>query len=201
MLTDAKLKAAQNTRRKNAQRLWDGKRTGFRIVSNTVRLFTIAVLLVPICANAEKTPYFGVGLINWMYDQDDFDDAEAIGVQFTLGTQLNPNFSIEGRVATGGSDSVGTVDVELDNALSIMAKPHTSGDKLRGYGLLGFSQGELSADGGGGSLSEDDSGLSYGFGVEFAVAEFGWINFEYATYLEDDDYTLDGWTIGTRFEF
>ena len=174
-----------------------------RIVSSTVRLFTIAALLVPICANAEKTPYFGVGVINWMYDQDGLDDAEATGVQFTLGSQLHPNFSIEGRLATGGSDTVETIDVdlELDSAFSIMAKPHTSGDKLRGYGLLGFSQVEFSDDPGGSSLLEDDSGFSFGFGGEYAVFESGWIKFEYVSYLEDDDYALDGWTIGARFEF
>lgn len=174
-----------------------------KIVSSTVKLVTIAALLVPIGANAEKTPYFGVGVINWMYDPDRLDDVEAAGALFTLGSQLNPNFSVEGRFATGGSDTVRTLDadVELDSLLSIMAKPHTSGDNVRGYGLLGFSDVDLSADRGGRSASADDNGFSYGAGVEFAVGKSGWINFEYANYLDEDDYTFDGWTIGARFEF
>jgi opacity protein-like surface antigen len=174
-----------------------------RIVFSAVRLVAIAALLVPMGANAERTPYLGVGVINWMYDPDRVDDVEATGALFTLGSQLSPNFSIEGRFATGGSDTVGTfdADVELDSLFSIMAKPHTSGDNVRGYGLLGFSDVDLSADRGARSVEADDNGFSYGAGVEFAVGESGWINFEYANYLDEDDYTFDGWTIGARFEF
>lgn len=174
------------------------------------RVLAAAVLLAPLPAAADGTPYIGLGLLNWTYDVDGIDEASSNAFQFTLGRQLNQYVSLEGRFATGGSDTVpvfvpnfGTVDaeVELDQAFSLMFKPHTGGEDARAYGLFGFSQGELTASSNGFSVTEDDSGVSYGAGFEVALGDTAWLNVEYVNYLRDDDYTFDAVTVGTRLEF
>lgn len=176
---------------------------GFRIIASLL-------LLWPIGAVAQGNTYLGVSSFQWTYDEDFAEEATATTIRFTIGTELKPNLAMEAQFATGGSDTVfvsipgvgsGNVEVELDNSFSFMLRPQTSGENFRAFGLIGFSQGQITGRSGGVSVSEDDSGLSYGVGAEAAVEESTWITVDYINYLRDDAYTFDAFSVGIRMNF
>lgn len=179
-------------------------------------LLLAGILSIPSTVAAQSSDdfdskgYFGIGALSWTYDEDNAPEASGTGVQFRLGGEAAEHLDIEARFATGGSDTVtvntafgpADVDVELDQALSLFLKPHTGGQQVRGYALLGFTTGELTASAGNFSQSADDSGLSYGLGGEVRLGEGPvWLNVEYVNYLSEDDYTVDGVSAGLRFTF
>lgn len=179
-------------------------------------LLLAGILSMPSAAAAQSSDdfdskgYFGIGALSWTYDEDNVPEASGTGVQFRVGGQAAKHLDIEARFATGGSDTVTVntfsgpvdVDVELDNALSLFLKPHTGGQRVRGYGLLGFTTGELTASAGNFSQTADDSGFSYGLGGEVKLGDSPvWLNVEYVNYLSEDDYTVDGVSAGLRFTF
>lgn len=176
---------------------------GFRIIVSLL-------LLWPIGTMAQGNTYLGVSSFQWTYDEDFAEEATASTLRFTIGTELNPNLAMETQFATGGSDTVfvsvpgggsGNVEVELDNSFSFMLRPQTSGEDFRAFGLVGFSQGQITGRAGGVSVSEDDSGLSYGVGAEAALEENTWIAVDYINYLRDDAYTFEAFSFGIRMSF
>lgn len=176
----------------------------------TFRKLPVLLLLLPAAAFGQDATYVGVSWFQWTYDEDFAEEASASTLRFSVGTDLNPNLGLETQFATGGSDTVfvsvpgagsGNVEVELDNSISLMLRPQTSGEEFRAYGLVGFSMGQITATGPGGSFSDDDSGLSYGIGIESTVNESTWLTVDYVNYLRDDAYTFDALSVGVRARF
>ena len=64
------------------------------------------------------------------------------------------------------------------------------------YGVIGFSQGEIEGSAFGITVSEDESGLSYGFGVN--IKSF---NIEYMSYLDEDDFDATAISLGYVTQF
>ncbi|MDH5407944.1 MAG: porin family protein, partial [Gammaproteobacteria bacterium] len=58
------------------------------------------------------------------------------------------------------------------------------------YGLIGFSKGEIELSTFAGSVTEDDSGLSFGFGVDTEMSKGMYIGGRFVSYIDDDaDYS------------
>ncbi|WP_430460985.1 porin family protein [Thalassolituus sp. LLYu03] len=159
---------------------------------------------------ADENPgYIGLGYHMGKYEESGLSDAEPSALKIEVGKYLNSNVAIEGQFLFGlGDDTVDVdgldVDLELKNAISIFVKGDIDlGEKANLYGLIGFTKGKLEAtiDEYDVSVSEDDSGLSYGFGIEGEVADGVSLNGEYIIYLSEDDYDYSGFNFGISKRF
>jgi outer membrane immunogenic protein len=168
-------------------------------------LFTIILAVVyssPLFAAGEGSKYVGLQYGLFTYDEDGIDEAEPTALVARIGAFVNDNVAIEGRFGFGLQDDTVNVfntdvDVEIDNLFGVYGVFHaTSNSDASVYGVLGFSKGELSASVGDDSISEDDSGFSYGFGVN--IQSF---NVEYMRYLDEDTYKVSAISFGFVSEF
>ena len=113
------------------------------------------------------------------------------------GMNLHNNFSIEGRLGIGiaGDTLVFSgleVDVEVDYMVGVYALGHMNIAKGSSvYGLVGFTQAELTASTFGVSATDDDSGVSFGVG-----ANLGAFNIEYIQYLNESEYEFSALSFG-----
>ena len=150
-------------------------------------------------------------------------DLSALGVRG--GYYFNKYFSVEGRLAFGvGDDSVSevvdigfgpetaTLTFDLDYSLGVYAVGHIPlTDQFQLYGLIGFTQHEITVDAsipslGSGSEGFDDSDLSFGVGAEFDMTRNLSLGLEYVSYFTDGDidglkYDTDGLGITLNYIF
>ncbi len=153
-------------------------------------------------AASEGDTYGGLQYALVTYDEDGFDEAEPTALVGRYGQFVNDSVSIEGRIGFGLSDDsvdVGAfdIDIEVNHLFGIYGVFHAnSNSDTSVYGVLGFTQGELEGSAMGISVSEDDSGLSYGFGVN--IKSF---NIEYMSYIDEDDYDVTAISLGFATQF
>ena len=160
-------------------------------------------------AASEGQRYFGASYHMGTYKENGVPSADLTGLNIKGGAYIADNVAVEGRFTLGmSSDTVSVfvpgfgnfdVEVELKNAISIFVKgdlPVSS--TVNAYGLVGFTKGEIKATVTDLDLSvtDDDSGLSYGVGVEAAVNNDMFISGEYVMYLDEDAYKYTGINIG-----
>ena len=158
-----------------------------------ILIVVLAVMLYsPAQAARQGQNYFGIQYALTEVDPKDsgLDEFEPTALGLKVGHFTTNNVAIEGRLGIGLQDddqSVGPFDIEfeIDRLIGLYAVFQTSGSGTTDfYGIVGFSEveGSISIDGFSGSESEDESGLSYGFGVNI-----GGFNAEYMVYLDEDD--------------
>ena len=149
-------------------------------------------------AASEGDTYGGLQYGLFTYAEDGFPDAEPTALVGRYGQFVNDNVSVEGRFGIGlQDDTVLGVDVEIDTLFGLYGVFHTSSNSNTSfYGVLGFTKGEATASVPGFSVTEDDSGLSYGFGVD--INSF---NIEYMLYLDEDGYDLSAISLGYISKF
>lgn len=161
--------------------------------------------------------YYGIGYHMGSYEETGVPETNPGAIGFRVGSYLNQVIAIEARLALGIVDDTVRVnaqdlglgvnldvdvDVELDTALSLFIKADVPVTPfVNAYGLLGFTRGEIEASAGGFTASEDDTGLSYGLGIEGEVSRRTSLSAEYVLYLDEDafEYTGINFGITTRF--
>jgi len=170
-----------------------------------IPLLILVISALPISltyAASQGDNYVGLQYSQVTYDEDDFDDAEPTALVGKIGQFINESAAIEGRLGYGISDDeidVGPFDVEIEinYLVGVYGVFHTDTDaKATFYGLVGVTKGELEASAFGESFEEDDTGLSYGLGVNI-----GFFNLEYMSYLDEDDYSVTAISAGFVTEF
>ncbi len=132
-------------------------------------------------ASAGKS-YFGV---NFSMAEADLGTDLDLGVAaLGVGTYLNDNFAIEGRLGFGidddtVSDSSGSLTMDLDYMFGAYIRAEAPLEKIRPYLILGYTHAEVEFSGvilvpalGPFSVSDDESDFSYGFGADFMVGEY-----------------------------
>lgn len=152
-----------------------------------VLLATALLMLINVQSSSASEKYFGVNLVKI----DDF----GMNLQGTLGSYLWSTGSIpiaaEGRASFSISDEDG---LELDYHLGGYLRPEFRVDKIRPYGLLGISYAKASC----GGISNTDTDLSFGIGLNYDMPQ-GWIlNAEFMLQLVDD---VDGISVGFSKRF
>jgi opacity protein-like surface antigen len=170
-------------------------------------LTCLAALSTP--AYAEQTQgYYGIGYHMGSYENTGVPEANPDAITFRAGGYLNQVIALEARLALGITDDTvrnninNPVDIELDTALSVFIKADVPMTPfVNAYGLLGFTQGEVEASAGGLTVSEDETGLSYGLGIEGEINRRTSLSAEYVLYLNEDafEYTGINFGITTRF--
>lgn len=146
--------------------------------------------------------YGGLQYAQVTYDEEDFEELEPTALIGRIGRFMTENVSIEGRLGAGLEDDdidivipgFGTIEaeVEVNTLYGFYAAVHSDPSKdVSIYGIVGVSKGELEFSALGLSEDEDDSGLSYGIGLNF-----GKFNVEYMSYLDEDEYEVTALSIG-----
>lgn len=168
-------------------------------------LFVITLALFynsPSFAASAGESYGGLQYALVTYDEDGFDEVEPTALVGRYGHFINDNVAIEGRIGFGLQDDTVDagafdIDIEVDSLYGIYGVFHTSSNSdTNFYGVLGFTKGEIEGSAFGLTVSEDDSGLSYGFGVNIK-----WFSIEYMSYLDDDDWDATAISLGFTTEF
>lgn len=133
---------------------------------------------------------------------------------FRIGSMGENGVGFEGRVGMGLSDDdisefdpfLGDISLELevDTVLGLYLVAQTRSGAASLYGIIGFTQVDFSIEVDGGILgsasdSDDESDLSYGFGVNFDVSDQASINVEFMQYLDKDDFEASAISVGVLF--
>lgn len=184
-------------------------------MKNIIYAVALGSLLISTSSLAgQGQTYFGAGYHMGTYDESGYPNANPTALGIRGGMYFVPNVAVEGRFALGLSDDTvrvfvpGTgyvdIDLKLENAISLFVKadlPVAPTAKL--YGLIGFTQAETKAKARGYpvSVSNSDSGLSYGVGVEVGVNNGIYIGAEYIMYINESDYDYTGINIGVTRVF
>ena len=143
-------------------------------------------------------------------------DLSPTGLIGRLGSNVDENFSVEGRLGLGLSDdtitatdgiNTASLSLELDTLIGVYGLGHVMLNESSSiYALIGFTKvdGTLSASltgFGSGSVSEDESGLSYGIGADIDVGNNVSLNIEYVQYLNKSDFEMSALSAGVKFGF
>ncbi|WP_417566640.1 porin family protein [Marinobacter sp.] len=130
-------------------------------------------------------------------------DADVGTLSAKVGVMATPFLGIEARGGFGvDDDRIGGVDYSLDNFFGGYATFNLVNESpITPYAVLGFTRVEIQADSPFGTVTEDESDVSYGIGMnmEFAPNLSG--NLEYMRYYEDSDAEIDGLGVGIQFNF
>ena len=144
------------------------------------------------------------------------EDFSPTGLIFRLGNNINENFSVEGRLGLGLSDdtitasdgiTTASVSIELDTLIGVYGVGHVMlSESSSIYGLIGFTKVDgtidASASGVGSvSVSDDESGLSFGVGTDIGLSNNLALNIEYIQYLNETDMDLNAISVGVKFSF
>lgn len=170
------------------------------------------VLLLPLPFSAQAGQYYyGVMAGSNKYEEPGFEfKVNAFGGK--LGYRLNDLLAAEVHGYIGGSDDaesgLNTVSFNLGYITSAFVRADwvpVSDGRIRVFGLLGLSSGDLEFTSGSTKVSATEVGLSFGAGMElYANREHG-IYMQWNRYLDDTlngaDYTLDGLGVGYMRNF
>lgn len=170
------------------------------------KLATTIILLSALSAPVMAGNYAGVQYAMVTYEESGIPDFNPSAIVGIFGHEFNNNFAIEGRLGAGlGDDSnnISGVDVavEVNNFVSIFAKGSIPmGASVKAYGLIGYTNGKITASAGGFSASASESDVSYGFGLEFGGSKtVGTL--EYVNYIDKNGGSLSSINLGANFKF
>ncbi|WP_144395006.1 porin family protein [Pleionea sediminis] len=136
------------------------------------------------------------------------EDSTPTAITLRGGYEINPLFSVEGRVAKGFSkDSIDGMEAingkaDVDYMYGVYGKLNTTPDKvLNLYGVLGYSYAEFDLRSDLGSISDDEGGFSYGLGLDVMFEDNASINFEWTRLFDTDELEAKTFNVGVTFKF
>jgi len=112
--------------------------------------------------------------------------------------RLDDRYAFEGRFGIGVlEDSVSAVDVEIDLLLGVYQLRYLPVNNTASlYGILGYTQAEVTTSAVSASTSTRKNGVSFGIG-----ADFGSINIEFIQYLDENDFDINAVSVGYIAKF
>ncbi len=173
---------------------------------------TLALSSFNVFAGKDGSNYVGIQYAISTYSEDGIsEDLNPTALIGRLGTKISDNFSIEARAGIGLQDdtvNVSGIDatLDIDSLLGVYGIGHISvNESTSVYGLLGITRAEASVSlpdyPSFGSVSNDETGLSYGVGVDIGVSNDVALNIEYAQYLSKSDFDVSALSFGLKFGF
>jgi opacity protein-like surface antigen len=178
-----------------------------RKVKKFSSLLFVVLAFFSVQSFAASDLYGGISYAMVEYKEDGFPSVNPTAAVFTLGTNLNKNLAVEGRLGTGLSDddirvSGVNVTVEVDNFYGVYGRLiMPANDKLSVYGLVGWTKGKLTAKSSFATINADDSDVSYGLGADFGLTDTVSLNAEYARLFSGSDFKVNALTVGARIRF
>lgn len=171
------------------------------------------VLAAPAYAGQEGSSYAGVQYAMTSINLSGLVDLKPNAVIGRFGHYMTDTFAIEGRIGFSMSDDTytdfigDTLTVEVDSLFGVygVARMPMS-DKASLYGLFGYTQASIGATAviSGTPLdlgTLDESGMSFGFGGDFAIGDNASFNAEFISYMSGTDYDATAFSLGVSFEF
>lgn len=168
------------------------------------KLFAVlGILAISVSAHAEGG-YWGIGLSAMEAEDEVGDSIKPTNLYGHVGYDFNEHFGVESQASfTLLDDSLGGVDWST-SLLGVYVKGAVPvSDRVKLYVLGGVSSVEVTADLGFGTVSEDETGTSYGVGADFALNEDMDAFVRYMNYLEEDGIfnEVTGLNIGVGWSF
>ena len=164
--------------------------------------------LVPVNQALAQNFYVGGGISAIEYSESGIsDDADLTALYGRVGTKFNDYLSAEIRAGFGIDDdeveAFGVdIDTELENFYGVYLRGGIPTNSIAyPYVVLGYTRGEIEASVPGFSLSESESDVSYGVGLDLNLTDRVTLNLEYINYLDKDDVEIDGFNIGAVWLF
>lgn len=135
--------------------------------------------------------------------EDDFIDADLGTLSGKVGVNVTPFLGVEARAGFGvDDDTISGVELSADSFFGAYATLNMVNESpMTPYVILGFTRFEIEASAGGITVSDDDSDVSYGIGMNWEVAPQVAGNVEYMRYYDKDGATVDGLGLGVTFSF
>ncbi|HEY6527169.1 MAG TPA: porin family protein [Cellvibrionaceae bacterium] len=185
------------------------------------KLLLAAALSTFACAaSADDRFYAGGNVAFWNYTEGSQDvEFNVSSVEGVVGFNVWNIINIEGRLGLGLEGSTETVSyitngatnppqtatlptkLTLDNYASIYIKPELKNDVATFYALLGYTSASASTENTNVERDLDISGLSFGLGMGFYVADDVLVNLEYRKLVQDSDFKFDGFSLGFTIGF
>lgn len=171
-----------------------------------MKAIAVAVLMVAAlaCAGAataqQERSYIGGNIVWTDYSASGFPSSNPTVLAGRFGREFSRHFAVEGRLGLGIDDDAG---VDLDHFFGIYARGILPlADIFSIYGLVGFTAGKVSGTRpGGGSFSDSDTDVSYGFGADLSIGRGLAINFEWAKLFEGSGYEVEATSVGIVYRY
>ncbi|TNE77545.1 MAG: porin family protein [Gammaproteobacteria bacterium] len=146
--------------------------------------------------------YAGLNYTFMMLDDNDLD-ADVGTLSGKVGVDATPFLSLEGRAGFGvDDDTISGVDLSVDNFFGGYANIKLPNESpVTPYAVIGFTRIEAEAKFLGNKVTDDDSDLSYGVGLNMKFQQNLSGNLEYMRYYDDDNLTVDGLGLGIQVNF
>lgn len=167
-------------------------------------LLSSAVLAAPFAAQADN--YLGGDLAFTSVDTGTTSFSPT-AAQFKMGTYVNKNFAVEGRLGVGVSeDEKGATELKVKHFVGAYARGILPvNEKAEVYGLIGFTDVDLDSTTAGITTGASDNGVSFGAGVNVKLDRDWALNFEYANLYDDTingvDVEVSSFNIGATMLF
>jgi len=161
-------------------------------------------------ASPDVDAYLGIGYGLGEFTSEGIPDFNPSGLLIRFGGIFSRYFSIEGRFGVGleeDTQNINGVDVsvELDTLTGAYGVGHINFGKYSSvYGLIGVSrvQGTVKApSSSGGSVTDSESDLSLGIGVDLGFSNSFSVNVEYVSYVSKTDVDLSAIGLGAVIRF
>jgi opacity protein-like surface antigen len=177
------------------------------------KLLLAALSVFACAAQAEERFYAGGNVAFWNYSQNDSDAKFNVSsLEGIAGYNVWKMINIEGRVGLGlesttETASFGNVAEEIptkfsiNNYASLYVKPELENDIAKFYGLLGVTRVDAESENRTTALDLSVTGLSYGVGMGFFIADSAVVNIEYRSLVQEDDYKFTGFSLGFDISF
>jgi hypothetical protein len=182
------------------------KHTSKQVVLLTTALSVISGQVLA-SESSGATAYIGAGPTLWMY-ANEYEKGLATGVAASLrgGVRAENGLGAEMRFMTGGSGSLGGMDIALDSAISFLGTfSQPVSEKGRAGIYLGLTSGKMtysgSVWGNQYEVSDSDSGFTFGVQVETALTDDVTLYFDYGNYILKSEYIVQGISVGLKTTF
>jgi opacity protein-like surface antigen len=174
----------------------------------------LSTLIFSLAANAQT--YMQVGYTSTDYSESVISSGTAYkvaasptAVRGIFGYEVNPNFSVEGMLALGLSDSsisvsgISTpVNLKIDNLYGVYGKPKLQvSPEMEVFARIGYAHGKATASYQNTSASISGSSLSYGVGMSYAINKQMSVNIDAMTYYDKTSTSATGTTVGIGYKF
>lgn len=177
---------------------------------HSILLFSIFFSL-PSIADTERKADLVIQYATADYDDDLASGIDPTAIVFRFVPATDNLFGYEGRLGLGiseGSDTIdsafgrGELEVDVHTLLGLYLNTRSSiGDLVSVYGVIGFSwvRYDLIFNDTPLLYAEDESGLSYGFGIDLGKQDSVRFNLEFMQYLDKDDFDVSAVSLGVVF--
>ena len=134
--------------------------------------------------------YFGVNLSQVRFQEPGIPEARPLALSISAGKKINKNFAVEARVAKGvREDEINVfdtpVEVEINQSFGVYVLGIIPLDVFSVYGVIGYSDGKITARTDEFSISDTDHSVSYGIGGDVFLGKNLSINVEYTKYFDN----------------